>query len=124
MGFSIVKRSLHQPSLLHFNYWLAEKAEAHERMRANAPKNRNQANQANAGPSKRVKKNCPLIGTFLTKTPINSIRPVLLATANMTFGPVPSTKRKLFFKEQSLPRSRIVFFLSAIKSYFSKMPKI
>ena len=51
-----MKRSLHQPSLLHFNDWLAEKAEAHERMRANTPKNRNQENQANAGPSKRVKK--------------------------------------------------------------------
>ena len=51
-----MKRSLHQPSLLHFNDWLAEKAEAHGRMRANTPKNRNQENQANAGPSKRVNK--------------------------------------------------------------------
>ena len=51
-----MKRSLHQPSLLNFNDWQAEKAEAHERMRANTPKNRNQENQANAGLSKTVTK--------------------------------------------------------------------
>ena len=49
-----VKRSLIQPSLLQINDWLAEKAEAHERMRANATTNQNQENQANAGPSKTV----------------------------------------------------------------------
>ena len=37
-----VKRSLYQPSLIHSNDWLAEKVEAHWRMRANAPKSRNQ----------------------------------------------------------------------------------
>ena len=51
-----LKRSLYQPSLLHFNDWLAEKAEAHERKRANTPKNQNQKNQASAGPSKTVGK--------------------------------------------------------------------
>ena len=51
-----VERSLKQPPLLHFNDWLPEKAEAHERMQANAPKNRNQENQASAGPSKTVTK--------------------------------------------------------------------
>ena len=52
-----VERSLIQPSLLHFDDWLAEKAEAHERLQANALKNRNQENQASAGPSKTVTKN-------------------------------------------------------------------
>ena len=51
-----VKRSIYQPSLLHFNDWLAEKAKAHERMRANTPKNRNQENQAIAGTSETVTK--------------------------------------------------------------------
>ena len=45
-----VKRSLYQPSLLHLNDRLAEKAEAQDRMRANSPKNRNPENQTNAGP--------------------------------------------------------------------------
>ena len=39
--------SLH--SVFHFNDWLAEKAELHERMRANIPIHRNQENQVNAG---------------------------------------------------------------------------
>ena len=51
-----MKMSNYQTYLLHFNDWLAEKAEAHERMRANAPKNRNDEIQANAGPYKRVAK--------------------------------------------------------------------
>ena len=56
-AFHTVERSLKQPSLLHFNDWLPEKAEAHERMQANALKNQNQENQASAGPSKTVTKN-------------------------------------------------------------------
>ena len=64
-----VKRSIYQPSLLHFNDWLAEKAKAHERMRANTPKNRNQENQANAGTCKAVTKLYRLIQKFPTKKP-------------------------------------------------------
>ena len=39
-----VKRSLHQSSLLHLNDWLEKKAQAHVRMQANIPKNRNHEN--------------------------------------------------------------------------------
>ena len=51
-----MKMSNYQPYLLHFNDWPAEKAKAHERMRANAPKNRNNEIQVNAGPYKTVAK--------------------------------------------------------------------
>ena len=67
-----VKRSLIQPSLLHFNDLLAEKADAHERMRANATRNQN---QANAGPSKTVTKNLSSNSKMSEKKPKQPFSP-------------------------------------------------
>ena len=53
---------------------------------------------------------CLLNQKGLTKSPIESIRPALFAMANMPFGPVASSKRKLLLKEQSLVPSRICVF--------------
>ena len=43
-----------------------------------------------------ARKFCRLIQKCLRKSPINSIRFVLFATANMPVGPLASTKRKIF----------------------------
>ena len=52
------------------------------------------------------KKRCRIIQRFLTKSPINSIRPEFFATANLTLCHVASTNRNLLLKEQSLLPSR------------------
>ena len=73
-----VKKIRYQPSLLLFNDWLAEKAEAHERMRANTPKNRNPESQANAGASKTVIKTLSSNSKASVKKPYQQYPPCVV----------------------------------------------
>ena len=72
---------------------------------------------------KQLQKICRPNQKYLTKRPINRIRPVLFAMANMPFGPVASTKRKLLLKEQKLLPSRSCVFFRRSDPTFRKCLK-
>ena len=103
-----VKRTLHQPSLLDFNNWLAEKAEAHERMRANTPKNRNPENQANVGASQTVRKTLSSNSKASVKKPYRQYPPCVVCNGRhaiwscSVYKEKTLTQRAKFAAEQKL----------------------
>ena len=95
-----VEKSLHQPSLLHFNDWLVEKAEA-GKMHANTPKSRNQENQASSGRSKTVTKILSSNSIVLYKKTSQQYPPCVVWSCSVFKEKTP-TQRAKFAAEQKL----------------------